>query len=469
VSRWRPSERDDWAVSARELARTLEAVVEERPQDWTADPVAVVTALQEPVHVDHYFRAVTDAARDLGDRVGALMAAVERVRSEQWEPARLGRDNFEYDPDWSVVDTVTIDMIAAFANTDCDLAPHLDMCWTLAGDLVHQLPEELPGLGTGEDDDEFRGPLARAINRPYGSGLEAALALGGWEHRNQGAASVRLVEVLDGVLVVPGSVGAELRAILARRRPFIETVAADWLDAQADDLFGPSDLGAITFVQTIKWSRPTPWFYRRFRTELVGAARGSVEHAVRWLLIAYLREEPDYTSSSIIDGLARSVPALTAAAEEIASLVQDIKKDDPMVERGVKFWNDLLEADRTVVPTDALTGLGRWAFVDSVNDDRWLELMDRTLELTDGMIDLASEVADRCKDAQPSSPGLRILRRMIGRGEPWERQHVESVAIEALRAAAAFLVGEEFDRLRTRLIERGRHEATDIHPESRAD
>jgi hypothetical protein len=250
--------------------------------------------------------------------------------------------------------------------------------------------------------------------------------------------------------------------VLARSRPFLETVSRQWLDARAKDLFSSDLLGTITFEQTLKWSRPTRWFFERYRTELGAAARRGVEHAVSWLLTGYLWDEAGYTSNDVIRGFAGDVAALRAAADEMASLLQDTEVGDPVVAPGLRFWADLLDADRGLVPTDALVGLGRWTFVQAVDDERWIELMGRTLELTDGEIEMAGEIADRCKEVQPSSRALWMLRLMIGHGEPWERYHIETAGVEALRAAAKHDVNEEFTLLRTRLIERGRHEVVEI-------
>ena len=68
-------------------------------------------------------------------------------------------------------------------------------------------------------------------------------------------------------------------------------------------------------------------------------------------------------------------------------------------------------------------------------------------------------------EAQPSRRGLRMLRMMIGHGEPWEQHHIETLGVEALRVASRSPVDEQFHLLRTRLIDRGKHEAADITPE----
>lgn len=465
VASWRPSKDDDWGVGPLDLARELEAVVRENPRGWTEDPATVVATLREPVYVDHYFRAITQRASDVPDRANAVMAGVELIRAEQWEPTQIGRDRYGYEPGWSLVDPVIVEMIAAFANKNGELAADLDMCWVRASELFRRLPDEMPAIEPSEGASELDDPLSRAINRPYGKALEAVLALGGWEHRNRGAASSQLVEILDEVLALPGSVGLELRSMLASHRPFLETVTPAWLDAVAGDLFGGGPLGTITFDQTLKWSRPTKWFFARYKAELIAAARQGKDRAVSWLLIAFLWDEPGYAFADLAGGLGGHVPALTEAAEEMASLMQETKLGDPIVDRGLQFWAELLDADRRLVPAETLIGSGRWTFVNSADEPRWFELMDRTLGLTNGEIDMAIEIADRCKAAQPSSRGLRMLRVMVGHGEPWERNHIETASVEALRIAATHSVDDEFYLLRTRLIERGQHEAADINPE----
>ena len=54
---------------------------------------------------------------------------------------------------------------------------------------------------------------------------------------------------------------------------------------------------------------------------------------------------------------------------------------------------------------------------------------------------------------------------MIGHGEPWEQHHIETLGVKALRVASRSPVDEQFHLLRTRLIDRGKHEAADITPE----
>lgn len=58
-----------------ELARALQEVVKADPVGWSADPVAVVTALREPLYIEYYFRALTERAADIVHHAPAVLAA----------------------------------------------------------------------------------------------------------------------------------------------------------------------------------------------------------------------------------------------------------------------------------------------------------------------------------------------------------------------------------------------------------
>ena len=67
-------------------------------------------------------------------------------------------------------------MIGALANHDGNLFADLDLCWEIAIEQVHLLPDSFPDLG-GQQAARSDAPLNRAINQPYGKALEAVLWL----------------------------------------------------------------------------------------------------------------------------------------------------------------------------------------------------------------------------------------------------------------------------------------------------
>lgn len=468
VAAWRPGEDDGWwGNSVSELSSTLERVIQNGLDRWIADPPGIVEALREPAYIERYLRAITTKPEETGAAMPALLQAVRVIRAHRWEPARLSGSRIDPDATWKSIDRTVVDMIGKLANNDANLHAQadLDLAWDLALELVRDLPEDLGEVEDFADTSRHDDPLNRAINHPHSKGLETALWLGWWEHWNLGQARPALATVLDEVLEIPGAVGAEMRAILAAYRHVVERIACDWMESRSDALFG-GDLGPITFDQTLKWGRPTSWFLGRFPKQLAAAALRGVDNAAAWMLLGYLWNEPGYSIETIIESYRGNVAALTASAEEMASLVKDIQADDPMLDRALRYWAALVNADRLAVPAAALTGLGRWTFVAAVDPEDWLARMDETLQVTGGAIDLPTEVADRCKEAQPSEPGLRMLRLMQGHGQPWERGHVASTAADALRAASGHGLSAEFNRLRDRLLELGRIDVKDIPPES---
>ncbi len=463
AARWRPSPNDRWGVSARELARTIEALAKDHPLDWAEDPVAMVRTLREPVYVDHYLSALKASAAQIVERAHAIVAAIMVVTTERWEPAPIGSDEFDFEDDWSHVDISAVELIDALADADADLSDGLVGCWQLALQLASNHPDDAGPADQYLDSERHDDPLHHAINSSHGRALQAVIALGGWEFRRAGAASELLTTTLTSVLRVEGAVGLQLRAVIAASRAFIEAIASEWLDEHDTTLFGDA-LGPVTFDQTLKYSRPTRTFFERSLDGLLGAARRGAHNAVTWLLIAYLWEVPGYSYASVIRGLAGDDRALAEVAREIARLSIDVPPDRrEITERGIVFWVQMLGDAGHGVPAAALAGSGRWALAKDLAPELWVELTERTVELTRGVIDCASEVAERCRDLQPNPAGLRVLAAIAGHGEQWEQYQVEEVGVEALRAAAAAgLVDDSFRSLRERLIQRGRHDAAEV-------
>jgi hypothetical protein len=76
VAAWEPDPGGERQMFGRlELARALQDVVKADPVGWSADPVAVVTALRELLYIEYYFRALTERAADIVPHAPAVLAA----------------------------------------------------------------------------------------------------------------------------------------------------------------------------------------------------------------------------------------------------------------------------------------------------------------------------------------------------------------------------------------------------------
>jgi hypothetical protein len=354
---------------------------------------------------------------------------------------------------------VVLDLARALANKNADLAASLNDLWERALAAIQNVPETDEGPQFADHD-----PLNSAINRLWGHGLQTALALAAWEFRNHKTIRPEFEHTLDTVTETQGFVGLEFRAILASHRPLLEGIARAWLEAHVTTLFRNGPLAQETFDLTIKWASPTTWLYQEFKTELFDAALRGADNAVRHIVVAALHEVDGYDLDTLITHLGKDPAVLATAAEDAAFLVQEAELDSPQLTVAIRFWTLLLDSDRTAVPAQALTGLGRWAFVDNIDDEQWAQLTARTLNITNGRIDNAISVADRAGRIPPSSTSRDILLRLLDSNEAWERHHAATKAIDILHASTTQPPDQSFQRLRTRLIDLGHHEAVTIKP-----
>lgn len=454
IASWRPDPNGPWGISARELARTLEACVAAAPERWLSDPTGAVTTLREPVYINHYLRGAAKAAGASPDRFPGLLDAVHLVRQHRWAPTVLGSDDFDYEPTWEGVDMAAIELIEAHADANSPLDECLRTCWDLTETQFHRAIASPPDQGQADSG------LDRAINTDHGRTLECVLSLGAWEHRNLGASSSRLTIALDTALSTSGRVGEDLRAVLAASRPLLEVIANGWMETKGKSLFGADDAGQAAIKETLKYSRPTPPFLEHHFDDLAREAIAGTDNAIAWLLIGHLNDEPGYTAERIVRTLAGQEEPLRIAASEMARLANPIESDEPMFAQARAFALHLLDSVGTVVPPRSSAGNGRWALNDNLDDETWSTLTDRTLAITNGTIDYPVEVARRA--SQMTTPrAIDIIDRMLGHGEAWEQHAVEGAAVDLLRSLGHLAATPGHRALRDRLIHRGRTDLVD--------
>jgi hypothetical protein len=459
VADWRPNAAGDWdMLSARELARTLEAVVKANPENWTRNPTEIVKTLREPVYVLHYFDALKAQAKVVAKAAPEILNAAALVREARWEPAALGDDDFDYEPGWHNVDTEIVEVAASLANANGDLHGHLDAVWEWASELL-DLDDGTAEEATEGVSDSWDA-LHEAINSPRGRACQSALVFAGWEFRNLDGAQPRFLLLLDRMVTQTGQAGREYRAILARDRPFLEHVVPEWLGRNANALFRDGAAGREGFELTLKYARPTSWLLSYFREELFAAAQSQATNAIDWLLIGTLKQEDGYGLDAVMAGLKGVTSALAAACGAMARLAQDLEADSSELEIALEFWRKLLTAED--IPPEALRPGGRWAFVTGLADETWTSLTRDTLVLTGGRIDFLIEVADRAADTLNPDSTPEVFLLLLGKGEPWERGYVADKALEALTTLASDTSNDGLRSLRTRLLDLGHHRAAEI-------
>jgi hypothetical protein len=360
----------------------------------------------------------------------------------------LGRDTFDFDPDWRASEEASIDLIKSMAHSDIGFGGRRDEVWQVLQSEVERRDEPSRIV------DAARDPLEAAINRPCTRALEAVLSFMGHEYRTHGTVRHEALDLLSAILRLEGRDGAEHRAILAPRIGFLRHIASDWVEEHRDELFGmaaPAGLGQLTVDLALKWGQPNSWLLEHFPDAVKNAVRRDVDNALAHYLVAMLWQLPHSSVEEAVDFL-RSTSKLSAAGEALGDLLRSEDTSPEHASVAVQFWTRALDGGTT----ETLTGFGWLSEISALDDDTWTDLTRRTLTATRGRIDGAHKVAERAMSQPPSTGTLAILNELVrGLADDWDRRSVTELAVQALGQAKHLANTPEYGRLRTALLERG--------------
>ena len=445
VGEWRPDPAE-FLVGPLELARTLEAAVVADPLRWMDQPIRIVTALREPIHIDHYLRGVTEAIKaGAAADPARLMDTVDFVLSAPWPATPMGRRDWDYEPDWSSCRDAAIGLLRSMADKSTGFADQDDHAWNIirAGTV-----EPMDRTATVDDD-----PLTAAINHPATRALEAAISLLAYEIRTTGHPRQEILAHIERLLVVDGAPGARIRAIIASRLRYLVRAVPDFVSRVEPVLFGeaaPAGLAQLTVDLALHWDGPNSWLLERHRREVQDAVKRDVDNALEHLLVAYLWQCDGYTLDEVLAFLA-SNPGLTSEAGE--ALGRMLREGTPeAVQLGVRLWTATLESG----PRRSLAGFGWFAEVDGVDNAEWSELTLRTMRASTSPIARPRGITKRLARMEPTPTGLAILDDLIRRPEsPWAAHSAAEAALELLLRTEHLHDTVEYQRLRAALAERG--------------
>lgn len=392
IATWRP-QADDRLTSARELARALEETIKREPKRWLRSPVTMIGALREPIYISHYFRAVSSVEIDVSSAADSLVEAIAFCRSHPWQPTVLGRDDWDYDPDWRFADEEGIRLLQKLADCDAGFGARREQAWTIVLEAARDRSEE--SSVTSPRDD----PLQTAINRPCTKALGAAISLMAFEFRELNSVNSEGLNLLDQALRLGGWEGAEHRAIIAPRLGFLLHVARDWIDEHADLIVGseaPDDLGQLTVDLAVKWGRPQRWVFERVPDRILNAVGREVDNALTTLLVGMLWRIAGYEPSRLVDQLSQMGSTLiSSAGEALGRLLRSDDADEEHIRIGVEFWEEVLSRQSL----DQLGGFGWWAEVRKLAEPEWEHLTVATARRMNGRVDWSHAVAERGRSA----------------------------------------------------------------------
>ncbi len=449
IAEWRP-EASEWLVSARELARNLEAIVKADSGPWIGSPVRIATGLRHPTYIHHYLIGLAEAIKEgAHPPIQEILDVAAMVRANPWQIVELGKSDFDYDHDWSGAEQAAVGVLRAIADKNLGFAERDDEVWDVL-DAEARDRGAPSGIISGARD-----PLDSAINRRCTRALEAVLSFMAQEHRLSGAVRPAAFSLLEDALHLEDADGAEHRAIIATRLGFLRHVAPQWVDDVADLMFGdaaPHGLAQVTADLAIKWGRPSRWLFERHRPLLRDAVSRKIDHALEHMMIAMLWVVAGYSVEENTAFLRQTTPLLSDAGEVLGRILRHEDADDAHLATAVKFW----DAAIAIADADSLAGFGWLAEVGQLDADVWSTRTMATLEITGGRLDWSHKVVERAASLKPSNTTLAIMNSLIrGTSEEWDRRGNVERAVELLRSADELAGAPGYERLRTTLLERG--------------
>lgn len=444
VAAWRPDPAE-WLVGSRELARVLEAVVKKNAGEWTADPLVTVSTLREPIYVAHYFRGLATTEGRMGANVADLVEVVAFTRTHPWTATPLGNDRYDYDPTWEAADNEAVALLQRLAAQDEGFGGRTEQAWRLVLDSAVQTDEP----------SSYDEPMTGALNRGRTRALEAVFSLMGWEHRTIGSVRPEALDVIDAALRLEGMDGAQHRAVIVPRLPFLLAIAPTWVTERRSVFFGdaaPPGLASGSIDLFVKWGHPNRWLFENERESLREAVGRDGRKASAFWLIAMLWGVEGYSVSETVDLFAGLGDArLSGAAEALGRLLRGKEVEPAHVTVAVAFADELLARNSP----GSVAGLGWFAEVKALDDDRWLRITIEAARVGAGRLMWGRRVAERAATTR-SVGGLRILNSLVtGLQDEWDRATVHRSALGALREAPDLKETEEYRKLRSTLLERG--------------
>ncbi|MFQ6026239.1 MAG: hypothetical protein ACE5Q6_01850 [Dehalococcoidia bacterium] len=461
VSAWTPTTKDSWELrSARGVGRQLQVVVKEAALTWAQDAIRIVAGLKHPTYIGHYFRGLAEGADQVDGPGDSIVQAIDLVRTEPWPTVVLGGDDFDYDPDWSEANRAGIQLIKALATNQVDFGSEAaERAWSLSIEAARDRSKE-SGVG-GEDADL----LTSAINRPCTEALETVITLIEYVHRRSGTIPNAAFELLTDSLKLDGRDGAEHRAILSPRIPFLRYVLPQWFEENLDLFLGesaPTGLAQVSVDLWLRWNRADRWLLENFQFSVIDAVRRSAEGALEGFLLGMFWRVPGYDVPYCVATLAElGSQAVSRSGEETAQMLRHDDTPEGAIELGISFWRETLQK---AVSAEGFHGFGWWTEVTKLQDDLWEELTLATCQKADGYLDRAPHVAERAATRPASASALRILTYLvISRLEYWENALVADHAMDALRASSSHEDLKDIrSDLRRALLEHGYFGAGDI-------
>ncbi|RSM99054.1 hypothetical protein [Streptomyces sp. WAC 01420] len=428
-------------------AGLLSDLVAQDPQLWARDADGVAAAAAgDPALLAAYFNSLHRAAREgkiADEKVAAIALAAFAAR-----PA-AGQEG----PGAGQLERVI-----------CNL---LHRAWE-NGLLLQDAPgaaegavEWMEGLVTSwtQPRTDTRQPLLTAIDQPGGAALLSLIA---WALQHAQRTGQELADPVRAVLarLLEGEPDDQALAVIGFCLGHLAHVDAAWAEEHADQLY-TLDAPWQPAATWLRHGRPHSGILARLdRTMLLQTAAGpdGIPTLDKIILSFLTGSDALGPAPALLTELAAQAGGPQAVSELLSRLAQAVircEEASPWPEQAAALWRCALEAQ---LEPAALTGAGRFAYADRLDDAVWLELTARTVA-RQPEVEAPYAVAERAARHPESADALLIAAAMLGaQVDVFHRQEIQGhAALLFAQSTAEGTAGHE--QLRIALINAGAIEA----------
>ena len=453
IQSWRPSPYE-FLVSPRELGRTLEVLVSKHPDIWLEKPFETFQELYHPTYIQHYLNAALSLMREnILMNPGEWVYAVQKLLSNSWKVEQLGpQDPYSYDSDWSSVIDTAIQLLKLFLEKDAVRIDDLDFIRNLFLEVSGNFQNE-SSVTTSDGDS-----LLLAINRSNTKATEAVFSLIDFEYRKLEKIKQIYFEHFEILLEQEGSLGLQIRAILAPRYAYLRKVNSEWFNSNLSLFFGrnlPDDLRNQTIRLVIKWSSVADnWFLQNMKADIYLAAYDGVHNALEHISLAMIWKRRGYSVMEVIQELQNHPRFFSDFARTLANVTRSDQVQKKYIDVVVSFWKETLELERP--NPEIFFGFGWMAEIKQLDGNEWEYLTQLTLEKCRGKIDWKHGVVERILTQDVNPRQFRILADLlIAPDEIWGKHEICTAGVSRLESGSEYRDHSDFIRLKNLLRERG--------------
>ncbi|MFF0018734.1 hypothetical protein [Streptomyces sp. NPDC005374] len=428
-------------------AGLLGDLVSQDPQLWARDPHGVAAAAAStPAVLAAYFSSLHRAARE--EKLSqselaaiALAAFAARPAARQDSP---GAQQLQQ-------------VICNLLHRAWESGLLLDMTSGEAAGAVEWLQDLVTGWTRPRTDTPR--PLWAALDQPGGTALISLIA---WALQQAHRTGQALPEPARGVLgrLLADEPDDQALAVIGMCLGQLADVDAAWVEEHAEPLYA-LDAAWRPAAAWLRQPRPHAGILAHLdRAALLQVAAGPDDAPVLGKIIVSFLDGSQVLgpAPALLAELAAQDGGVQAVSELLSHLAQAVIHCDqasPWPERAAALWRSALEAQ---VEPAALTGAGRFAYADRLDDAAWLELTARTVARQPDL-EVPYAIAERAARHPGSADALLIAAAMLGAPvDSFHRQEIQGHAAR-LFAQSAVQGTAEHEQLRIALINAGAIEA----------